>query len=42
MYSKKEFIFFRSKKSLIMSKSNVCFNGVIVLIEELNLRFADM
>jgi len=24
-----------------MSKSNICFN-VIVLIEELNLRFADM
>jgi len=29
------------KKSLIMSKSNICFN-IIFLIEELNLRFADM
>jgi len=30
-----------SKKSLIMSKSNICFN-LIFLIEELVLRFADM
>jgi len=30
-----------SKKGLTMSKSNICFN-VIVLIEKLNLRFADM
>jgi len=29
------------KKSSIMSKLNVCFN-IIFLIEELNLRFADM
>jgi len=44
MYSKEEFIlskniikFYRRK----VSKSNICFNA-IVLIEELNLRFADM
>jgi len=49
MYSKKEFYSYveyykiLSKKGLIMkmNKSNICFN-VIVLIEKLNLRFADM
>jgi len=45
MYSKENFILSKiikfSKKSLIISKSNICFN-VIFLIEELNLKFADM
>jgi len=41
LYSFEEYYKILSKKSLIMSKSNICFN-VIFLIEELNLRFADM
>jgi len=41
LYSFKEYYQILSKKGLIMNKSNICFN-VIVLIEELNLTFADM
>jgi len=41
LYSFVEYYKILLKKDLIMSKSNICFN-VIVLIEELNLRFADM
>jgi len=41
LYSFEEYYKILSKKSLIMSKSNICFN-VIFLIEKPNLRFADM
>jgi len=41
LYSFIEYYKILLKKGLIISKSNTCFN-VIVLIEELNLRFADM
>jgi len=41
LYSFEEYYKILSKKGLVMSKSNICFN-VIFLIEGLNLRFADM
>jgi len=41
LYSFVEHYKILSKKDLIMSESNICFN-VIVLIKELNLSFADM
>jgi len=41
LYFFKKYYKILSKKGLIMSKSNICFN-LIFLIEKLILRFADM